>query len=178
MKALGITTLAAAAAKSLQLCLTLQPQRRQPTRLCRPWGSPGKDTGVGCHFLLQCMKVKSLSCVSLLATPWTAAFQAPPSMEFSRQEYWNGVPWPSPYYTWENLFIWFLRKKFICIGEGVFFLSLSLFTRWSMPKSDLLYSLQPKMKKLYTVSKKQDWELTVAQIMNSFLPNSDLNWRN
>ena len=129
MKALGITTLAAAAAKSLQLCLTLQPQRRQPTRLCRPWGSPGKDTGVGCHFLLQCMKVKSLSCVSLLATPWTAAFQAPPSMEFSRQEYWNGVPWPSPYYTWENLFIWFLRKKFICIGEGVFFLSLSLFTR-------------------------------------------------
>ena len=50
-------------------------------------------------------------------------------------------------------------------------------TRWSTPKSDWLYSLQPKMEKLYTVSKKEDWELTVAQIMNSLLPNSDLNWR-
>ena len=35
------------------------PQRRQPTRLPRPWDSPGKNTGVGCHFLLQCRKVKS-----------------------------------------------------------------------------------------------------------------------
>ena len=38
---------------------SVPPQRRQPTRLCRPWDSPGKNTGVGCHFLLQCMKVKS-----------------------------------------------------------------------------------------------------------------------
>ena len=38
-----------------------QPHRRQPTRLCRPWDSPGKNTGMGCHFLLQCMKVKSES---------------------------------------------------------------------------------------------------------------------
>ena len=38
-----------------------QPHRRQPTRLPRPWGSPGKNTGVGCHFLLQCLKVKSES---------------------------------------------------------------------------------------------------------------------
>ena len=42
------------------------------------------------------MKVKSLSRVRLLATPWTAAHQAPPSMGFSRQEYWSGVPLPSP----------------------------------------------------------------------------------
>ena len=41
------------------------------------------------------MKVKSLSRVQLLATPWTAAYQAPPSMGFSRQEYWSGVPLPS-----------------------------------------------------------------------------------
>ena len=41
-------------------------------------------------------KVKSLSRVQLLATPWTAAYQAPPSMGFSRQEYWSGVPSPSP----------------------------------------------------------------------------------
>ena len=60
------------------------PHRRQPTRLPRPWDSPGKNTGVGCHFLLQCIKVKMklLSCVRLLATPWTAAHQAPPSMGF------------------------------------------------------------------------------------------------
>ena len=38
---------------------SVRPQRRQPTRLPRPWDSPGKNTGVGCHFLLQCMKVKS-----------------------------------------------------------------------------------------------------------------------
>ena len=42
------------------------------------------------------MKMKSLSHVRLLATPWTAAYQAPLSMGFSRQEYWSGVPLPSP----------------------------------------------------------------------------------
>ena len=42
------------------------------------------------------MKVKSLSHVRLLATPWTAAYQAPPSMGLSRQEYWSEVPSPSP----------------------------------------------------------------------------------
>ena len=51
---------AAAAAKSLQSCLTLcDPIRRQPTRLPCPWDSPGKNTGVGCCLLLQCLKVKS-----------------------------------------------------------------------------------------------------------------------
>ena len=76
------------------------PHRRQPTRLPRPWDSPDKNTGVGCHFLLQCMKVKSESEVTQLCltlpTPWTAAYQAPPSMGFSRPEYWSGVPLPSP----------------------------------------------------------------------------------
>ena len=65
---------------------SVQPHRQQPTRLPRPWDSPGKNTGVGCHFLLQCMKgkvkVKSLSRVQLLTTPWIAAYQAPPSMGF------------------------------------------------------------------------------------------------
>ena len=78
----------------------MRPHRWQPTRLPRPWDSPGKNPGVGCHFLLQCMKVKSEREVSqscpTLATPWTAAHQAPPSMGFSRQEYWSGVPLPSP----------------------------------------------------------------------------------
>ena len=124
---------------------SVRPHRLQPT--C-PWDFPGKNTGVGCHFLLQCMKVKSegevaqscptlsdpvdcsppgspvprflqartlewvaisfsnawkwkvkvklLSCVRFLATPRTAAYQPPPSMGFSRQEYWSGVPLPSP----------------------------------------------------------------------------------
>ena len=49
---------------------SVRPHRRQPTRLPRPWDSPGKNTGAGCHFLLQCMKVKSesevaQSCLSL-----------------------------------------------------------------------------------------------------------------
>ena len=47
------------------------------------------------------VKVKSLSCVRLFETPWTAAHQAPPSMGFSSQEYWSGVPWPSPISTIE-----------------------------------------------------------------------------
>ena len=42
------------------------------------------------------VKVKLLSCVRLFATPWTVAHQAPQSMEFSRQEYWSGLPFPSP----------------------------------------------------------------------------------
>ena len=89
-----------AAAKSLQSCLTLQPHGRQPTRLPCPRDSPGKNTGVGCHFLLQCIKVKSKSEVvqscPTLSAPWTSAHQAPLSMGFSRQECWSGVPLPSP----------------------------------------------------------------------------------
>ena len=60
----------AAAAKSLQSCPTLRPHRQQPTRLPRAWDSPGKNTGVGCHFLFQCIKVKresevAQSCLTL-----------------------------------------------------------------------------------------------------------------
>ena len=87
---------------------SVRPHRQQPTRLCRSWDSPVKNTGVGCHFLLQCMKVKvkSLSCVRLLATPWTAAHQAPLSMGFSRQEYWSGVPLSSPGTTLGTVLLW------------------------------------------------------------------------
>ena len=46
--------------------------------------------------LLMISKVKSLSRAQLLATPWTVAYQVPPSMGFSRQEYWSGLPFPSP----------------------------------------------------------------------------------
>ena len=94
-------TAAAAAAESLQSCPTLcNPIDGNPPRLPHPWDSPGKNPGVGCHFLLQCMKVKSESedaqSYRFSATPWTAAYQAPLSMGFFRQEYWSGVPLPSP----------------------------------------------------------------------------------
>ena len=57
------------------------------------WDSPGKNTGVGCHFLLHCMKVKVklLSHVQLLATPWTAAYQAPPPIFQARVPEWVAI---------------------------------------------------------------------------------------
>ena len=93
---------AAAAAMSLQSCPTL----------CDP--TDGSPPGSPFPGILQAritewvaisssnawkwkVKVKSFSCVRLVATPWTAAYQAPPSIGFSRQEYWSGVPLPSPY---------------------------------------------------------------------------------
>ena len=66
IKVVILDCITAAAAKSLQSCPTLQPCRRQPTRLPRPWDSPGKNTAVGFHFLLQGMKVKSESEVTQL----------------------------------------------------------------------------------------------------------------
>ena len=67
----------------------------QPSRLLHPWDSLGKNTGVGCHFFLQCM-LSRFSHIQLCAAPWTAAHQAPLSTGFSRQEYWSGLPFPSP----------------------------------------------------------------------------------
>ena len=128
-----------------RLSHSVRPHRRQPTRLPCPCDFPGKNNGAGCHFLLQCMKVKgesevtqlcptlcdpmgcsppgssahgifqarvlewvlyllllllllsSFSRVPLCATPQTAAHQAPPSLGFSRQEHWSGLPFPSPF---------------------------------------------------------------------------------
>ena len=79
---------------------SVRPQRRQPTRLPHPWDSPARTLEwVAISFSNAWklkVKAKSLSRVQLLATPWTAAYQAPPSMGFSRQEYWSGVPLPCP----------------------------------------------------------------------------------
>ena len=96
-------------AKSLQSCLTLCDSRDSS-----PPGSP--VPGILQARTLEWVaisfsnarkwkvKVKSLSPVRLLVTPWTAAHQAPPSMGFSRQEYWSGVPLPSPcLYRFHNL---------------------------------------------------------------------------
>ena len=72
---------------------------QQPTRLPHPWDSQARTMEwVAISFLNEWkwkVKVKSLSRVLPLATPWTAAYQAPPSVGFSRQEYWSGVPLPS-----------------------------------------------------------------------------------
>ena len=67
----------------------------QPTRLPRPWNSPGKNTGVGCHFLLQCMKVKSESEVAQSCPTLRDPMDCSASLGFSRQEDWSGAPSPS-----------------------------------------------------------------------------------
>ena len=129
------------AAKSLQSCPTL----------CDPIdGSPSGSTVPG---ILQArtlewvaisfsnawkwkIKVKLLSRVRLFSTPWTAAYQAPPSMGFSRQEYWSGVPLPSPTKVWVYFIFWhlvlvlmviitekdasYLRKKWVELTKSFF----------------------------------------------------------
>ena len=97
-----ITQYLFSAAKSLQSCPTL----------CNPidGSSPGSPVpGILQARTLECVAIsfsnagkwkvkgKSLSCVQPSVTPWTTAYQAPPSMAFSRQEYWSGVPLPYPF---------------------------------------------------------------------------------
>ena len=111
---------AAAAAKSLQSCPTL----------CDP--IDGSQPGSSVPGILQArtlqwvaisfsnawkwkVKVKSLSRVRLFATPWTAAYQAPSPMGFSRQEYWSGVPLPSP--TWILGLNKYINCRFLAVGE-------------------------------------------------------------
>ena len=133
---------------------SVRPHRQQPTRLHHPWDSPGKNSGVGCHFLLQCMKVESevtQSCPTLrdpmdCSPPGSfthGIFQARVlewvAIAFSREDSTHG------HYQMVNTEIRLII--FFAVKDG-----------------EALYSQQ-----------KQDWELTVAQIMNSLLSNSDLN---
>ena len=88
-------------AKSLQSCLTLCDSiDGSPPGSPIPWIlQPRTLEWVAISFSNAWkwkVKVKSLSHLQLLVTPWTAAYQAPPTMGFSRQEYWSGVPLPSP----------------------------------------------------------------------------------
>ena len=76
----------------------MQPHRWQPTRLPRPWDSPGKNTGVGCHFLLQCMKVKSesevaQSCLTLI-DPMDCSLQGSSIHGISQARVLEWVPLP------------------------------------------------------------------------------------
>ena len=91
----------AAAAKSVQSCPTLcDPIDGSPPGSAVPGILQARTLEWGAISFSNAwkwkVKVKSLSHVQLLATPWTAAHQAPPSMGFSRQGYWSGVPLPSP----------------------------------------------------------------------------------
>ena len=82
---------------------SMQPHRRQPTRLLCPWGPPGKNTGVGCNFLLQCMKVKSESEViqlcPTLSDPMDYRLPGSSVHGIFQAKYWSGVPLPSPLTT-------------------------------------------------------------------------------
>ena len=112
----------AAAAKSLQSC---------PTLLDPIDGSPLGSSVPG---ILQArilewvaisfsnawkwkVKVKSLSHAWLLVTPWTAVYQAPPSMGFSRQNYWSGLPLPFPYDLWDIAKVPWERRRGNCLRE-------------------------------------------------------------
>ena len=82
------------------------PHRWQPTRLRHPWDSPGKNAGVGRHFLLQCMKVKSESEVAqscpTLCDPIDGNPPGSAVLRFSRQEHCSGSPFPSPVHESEK----------------------------------------------------------------------------
>ena len=115
------------------------PHRRQPTRLPRHWDSPGKNTGVGCHFLLQCMKVRNESEViqscPTLRNPMDCSLPGPPSMGFARQEYWSGVPFPSPC-LWLNYYYFFSLDSFSLF---LYFLTfLVKFSFWNLKKAQNL----------------------------------------
>ena len=148
---------AAATAKSLQLCLTL----------CDP--IDGNPPGSPIPGILQArtlewvaisfsnawkwkVKVKSLSCARLSVTPWTAAYQAPPSMGFSRQEYCSGVPLPSPIahvrytviHTEKTAYV--PRIKLLDIGKCCSEIHrCSLFQRWLESFQTSLFLSQPKL---------------------------------
>ena len=78
---------------------SVRPHRWQPTRLPHPWDSPGKNTGVGCHFFLQYMKVKSEIEVAqlclTLSNPMDCSLPGS-SIHGIFQDYWSGVPLSSP----------------------------------------------------------------------------------
>ena len=74
------------------------------------------------------MNVKSLSRVRLLATPWTAAYQAPQSMGFSRQEYWSGLPLPSPSVTLIAIVGLLLLLLVPCVPLSIAVVSISIHT--------------------------------------------------
>ena len=120
---------------------SVRPHRRQPTRLPVPGILQARTLEwVAISFFNARkwkVKVKSLSHVRLLATPWTAAYQVPPSVGFSRQEYWSGVPLPSPNSLLSHLFSF--NWKYIWSFKDFFFLG-----KWLKGLNNKLILLQNK----------------------------------
>ena len=140
-----------------------RPHGLQPTRLLHPWDFPGNSTGVGCHCLLP--HYRGLECKSRKSrNAWSNRQIWLWSTEWSRAKANRVLPREC---TGQS------KHRLPTTQEKTLHMDI---TRWSTPKSDWLYSLQPKIEKLYTVSKNMtgSW---LARIMNSLFPNSDLNWR-
>ena len=162
------------------------PHRQQPTRLPCPWDSPGKNTGVGCHFLLQSMKVKSesevaQSCLTLsnpmdCSLPGSSVqgiFQAR-VLEWVASAFsitvgdWNAKVTSQEttgvtgkfglrvQYEAGQMLIVFCQENAQVIARTLFQQQKRWLYMWTSPDSQYRnwqYSLQPKMEKLYTVSK-------------------------
>ena len=98
------------------------------------------------------MKVKSLSHVRLLGTPWTAAHQVPPSMGFSRQQYWSGVPLPSPFQTLPN--------------TNVHIISVPAYNAWTvlLQRGILLLLIDSFRNTFLKILKTNNYELTINSV--------------
>ena len=100
------------------------PHRRQPTRLPRPWDSPGKNTGMGCHFLLQCRKVKSESEVAqscpALSDPMDCS---PPGSSVhgifqARVLEWSTIAFSMTYFYLEKTLTSYMSSYYLRAGSG------------------------------------------------------------
>ena len=177
---------------------SVQLHRLQPIRLHCPRDSPSKSTGAGCHFLLRCMKVKSENEVAqscpTLRNPMDYSLPGFSSHGIfqARVLEWGAIAFSRN--TWSNRQIWLLRTEWSRAkanrvlprertGDSK---HLSKNTRedsthrhFQMLNTEIrliIYFAAKDGEALYN-QQKQDRELTVAQIMNSLLPKSDLNWR-
>ena len=178
---------------------SLRPHGLQPTRLLRPWDFPGKSTGVGCHFLLQGIFPTQGSnpglphCRQMLLTSELPGKQLTPPKDVlfiigdwnakvgSREtpgaigKFGLGVQNEAGQRIIEFFQECTGHAKHPLLTTQEMILHMDI-TRWSIQKSGCLYPFQPAEdgEALYS-QQKQDRELTVAQIMNSLLANSDLN---
>ena len=106
---------------------SVRPHRRQPTRPLHPWDSPGKNTGVGCHFLLQCMKVKSesevaQSCPSL-SDPMDCSL---PGFSLHGIFQARGLEWGAIAFSQNNIVSQYIMFQILCHASYRYFLTLSL----------------------------------------------------
>ena len=113
---------------------SVRPHRRQPTRLPRPWDSPGKNTGVCCHFLLQCMKVKTESGVAQLCPTLRNPMDcSPPGSSAhgifqARVLEWGAIAFSKEYL--KNIYIYFdlsICNTHICIPDSLGFYLFSIY---------------------------------------------------